>query len=306
MLKPSVWKDVAEYIAKFPFVFSLESPFLSGSHKHSWGLHIDDHGFTCREEFVQSIRGHLLHCAGAKFDSDDKAINLGSKIDLFHESTRAPGSTILLAGMDHCMQPMCAELCLHTLNTLVALPATLLNPDRYLGDWWVGQPENLRDPKKTMWSEEFFDSKDALTYYGVDNTILYHPALLTTIIGLLRQALAMHRLGLTQGLVNAVPPKELVKAISKDDTATCLRLFKAARPWLEANGKQEAFPIRKGDWNLFLNLHKALYKHGFEGVFGSVEEGWSLQDHYMKYDGFKTYFNRGRQLKVEELAKKAA
>lgn len=211
--------------------------------------------YGCRENLARELRW-----------------NLRVGLDVFDPRTRQPGVTYLRLPYDDYVMGLgfrprhgCLEALNHALDCLVALPALLLNPDRYQGNWWKAEKP-----------EELLVSKQELRYYGVDSTCIYHPALLSLILGLFRQAVGLHQAGFTKDLEAVAPRERVVDVLTEADGVRALPLVRQLRPWLEADGKGTYFPIGPGQWRFFLDLHRALYRHGFERVFGTIEDGWGI------------------------------
>lgn len=277
---------------------------------------------SCREALIYNIGDWMGDLAG--FHDEDhedydptpwkkkkKVEKLPTKnhIQLNVESLRQAESTKLTLYIDPyeddyhvCTRPCCTAGLVDAVNTLVSLPALLLNPDRYTGDWWEQTEDQMMNMKKNY-------GDPVVDYWGADNSILHHPALISIIFGLLRQATSLHRAGLLEGLSKAAPPQAVRQALFNSDEKAALKLVQQAKPWIFCPTANTHFPISgNGKWELFLNLHQALYKHGFEPVFGNVTAAWELASRGIKtLSGSHSYFqNKKRVENVNKLAKKAA
>jgi hypothetical protein len=232
------------------------------------------------------------------------------KIELNVESLRQAGSTKLTLYVDEdnmCMRECCRGNLVHTLNSLVSLPGLLLNPDRYTGDWWEQTEEQIfqRMSKHKLG----YYGNPVFEYWGADNSILQHPALVSITFGLFRQAVDLHTHGMADELTKVVSPREVRTALFNSNEKAALKLVQKIKPWLYRPTTNTYFPLSgPGKWELFLNLHKALYKHGFKAVFGEVEDAWQLASRGIKnLNGSHTYFqNRTKVENVNRLAAKAA
>jgi hypothetical protein len=185
----------------------------------------------------------------------------------------------------------------------VGLLNVLLNPNRYTGNWWRTQKEEIHD-------------KQWLSYYGVDNSILYHPVLLSLYTGLLRQCLVLAGAGLAQPALHIVNRRAVAGALSTSDAERALELFKKMQPWIEVvdNPKHRAtnFPVPKGSFPKLMSLHHSLYAYGFEVTFGeSLVRAWQLDGalyanplsgihHYMGQQG-----QNARGVRIRALAEKS-
>lgn len=278
---------------------------------------------TCREALIYNIGDWMGELA--EFRSEDnggydpmpwkkketvtKSPPPKDRIILDVEALRQAESTRLVLYFDPyeneypaCTHPCCTAGLVDAVNTLVSLPALLLNPDRYTGNWWEQTEEQMLDLRNN------YDGA-VLHYWGADNSILHHPALVSIIFGLLRQAHSLHSAGFLEGLSKAVPPKAVRQALFNSDEKAALKLIQQAKPWIFCPTANTHFPISgPGKWELFLNLHKALYQHGFAAVFGEIENAWELASRGIKtLSGSHSYFqNKKRVENVNKLAKKAA
>lgn len=201
-----------------------------------------------------------------------------------------------------CQRECCRGNLVHTVNSLVSLPALLLNPDRYTGDWWEQTESQIM--VQTRHSDEA-----VFQYWGADNSILQHPALVSIMFGLFRQAIVLHKAGMVQDLEKAVSPASVRTALFNSDEKAALKLVQKLKPWLYQGSANTYFPISgPGKWELFLNLHKALYQHGFTAVFGEIESAWELASRGIKtLSGSHSYFRDTKSVaNVNKLARKAA
>lgn len=279
---------------------------------------VDAAGESCREALIYNI-GDLMDDLVGYVEEDydptpwkqkkklESRPGIKEKIQLDVEALRQAECTKLSMGsydddgdLFQCRRECCVAGLDNALNTLVSLPALLLNPDRYTGDWW-----EQTDAQIVQGNNE--DVR--IEYWGADNSILQHPALVSIMFGLFRQAVVLHQAGQLVGLSKAAPPADVRAALINSDEKAALKLVQKARPWLFHPGVNTYFPLSgPGKWELFINLHKALYQHGFESVFGNISAAWSLASRGIKVlNGSHSYFRDKRAAEsVRKLAKKAA
>lgn len=285
--------------------------------EHTHGVAVNSE--SCREALIYNIGDWMGALIGVTEDEDHdptpwkkkktpKPFVIKEKIQLNVESLRQAGGTKLNMFFDDdydskfCQRECCVKGLGNALNTLVSLPALLLNPDRYTGDWWEQTAAQITTVPK-------YGGEPCLTYWGADNSILRHPALVSIMFGLFRQATMMHMEGMLEGLERAVSPVAVREALFHSDEKAALKLVQRAEPWLFCGKYNSYFPISgPGKWELFLNLHTALYRHGFDEVFGDVAAAWELASRGTKtLSGSHSYFQaKSKVARIAELARKAA
>ena len=285
---------------------------------------VDINDDSCREALIYNIgdwMGELVADFSEEEEEDynptpwkkKKAVSKPpapkDKILLNVESLRqAEGTRLIMSPYDDdgyvhmCQRECCRGNLVHAVNSLVSLPALLLNPDRYTGDWWE-QTENQMMTKTRYYDEPEFQ------YWGADNSILQHPALVSIMFGLFRQAVVLHKAGMVHDLEKVVSPAAVRTALFNSNEKAALKLVQKLKPWLYQERVNTYLPISgPGKWELFLNLHKAIYKHGFTAVFGEIENAWELASRGIKtLSGSHSYFrDKKKAANVNKLAKKAA
>lgn len=189
-----------------------------------------------------------------------------------------------------CERECCMNPLLHTMDAVVGLPALLLNPERYTGNWWETS------------LEEFYNG-ETLRWYGTDNFFLRHSSLVSMIMGLFRQAYLLHRVGLNRDLEKLAPREEVVQALRDSDPDRGFYLAQKIRDLIAPPRAAGHYPLGNG-WELFANLHRAIYKHGYDEVFGgTIEDAWAHQERCGSR-GAVDYFVKGA--KKNEAAKRVA
>ena len=267
----------------------------------------------CREGVLANLRCGMWDAltgpagGGAGWrDTSPRKLRFG--IDLEEEALKQPGQTVLRVHAAHsCKRSDRAyQEFVWLSDATVGLLNVLLNPNRYTGTWW-------RTHKEEVQSDH---DHGMLNYYGVDNTLLYHPALVSLNIGLLRQCVLIAGRGLARAALANVKRPEVVKALNQSDAEQALELFKKMRPWVEVTSQREHrainFPVPKGSFSKLLNLHQALYIHGFEKTFNAdLITAWNLKGglYGLPCNGIHDYMgqqgenDRGERIKA--LAKKS-
>jgi hypothetical protein len=225
-----------------------------------------------------------------------------AKLSLDHPQTKQPGSNYLYvqgfeAG-EHfgvCLRDCCRSKFAHCLDALVGQVGVLFDPDWYQGNWWETRPRD----NPTSGAGHRNRRESDFRYYGVSNAILRHPALLHTIMGLFRQAVLIHTQDLDHAVHDLVPRKDVEKALSEGNPGLALRNLRKIRPWVEVanSARYRYFPFPRGYWNRLPQIHKAIYRHGFEELFGgSLEEGWRMTERGFNgaLSGAWSYWGDGR------------
>lgn len=287
-------------------------------------VEVEDDG--CREALIYNIGDWMEQLVGYSDEDENhdptpwekkkaalKPLAPKDKILLNVESLRQAGGTRLIVSPyeyaddynQMCQRECCRGNLVHAVNSLVSLPALLLNPDRYTGDWW----EQTESQMMVVTRNSRYYEEPTFEYWGADNSILQHPALVSIMFGLFRQAVVLHKAGMVHDLERVVSPKAVRTALFNSDEKAALKLVQKLEPWIFCPTANTYFPISgPGKWELFLNLHKALYKHGFTAVFGEVENAWELASRGIKtLSGSHSYFRDKKKVEnVNRLAKKAA
>jgi len=243
-------------------------------------------GGECREEMIYDAQvqlKNLVISTRRKSRSWERVETRTHRLSLDAPETKQPGVTHFYLysgdrygdygdyeGGSPCARPCCQGRMVEVFDALVGTVGVLFDPDWYRGNWWQTLPED--NSKK----------KSNFQYFGVSNFFLRHPALCHTMMGLFRQAYLIFDQGLEEGMFDVLDQKDMVEALSQGDQELALRNIERIRPWLEvstvnAGGGSRSYPFPKGYWTRLIQLHKAIYKHGYEKVFdGDLEDGWGL------------------------------
>lgn len=158
---------------------------------------------------------------------------------------------------------------IHFCDAIIGPITVLLNPGRYEGDWWTTSVEEAKT------------ESGKLRWYGIDNTALSHPALVSLYTGLARQCSLLTRCDLRNEVLGSIDRRELRECLTQSDPELALRLAKKMKRWIEVpimtRGRATNLPVPMGSFLKIPALHKAIYKHGFSKTFGrNFEESWAL------------------------------
>ncbi len=218
---------------------------------------------------------------------------LSHTLDTEDKTLKRPGKTYLFAGgeeeypsPDHCIRPCCIEERIETLDALVGPLAVLLNNDRYIGNWWTTSPE------------ESTKAREEIRWYGTDNFFLRHPTLLSLMMGMFRQGLLLFQQNFSGGLLKAISREDVEDCLTNADPALAMRILTTLRPWVEVPCNFHVgvhYPFPRGYWPQLRLLHRAIYKHGYDEVFGmGMEKSWKLgvQGRYEIPNGPRIYWGR--------------
>lgn len=260
----------------------------------------------CREELLADLYEEL---SGSCWDEKDTGLPGNwrkyrptkiASLTIDDPSLKQPGVTYLNMGGEGifddgedfrpCERDCCLSPLLYTMDAVVGLPALLLNPERYTGNWWETSPREFLQDEEIRW-------------YGTDNFFLRHSSLTSMILGLFRQAYVIHLANLNRDLEKLAPRKEVVQALKDSDPERGLYLARRIRELIAPPRQAGYFPLGN-NWDLFVNLHRAIYKRGYDEVFnGTIEDAWSLGDR-ASGKGVIEYFGRGAR--TNEAGKRVA
>lgn len=261
--------------------------------------------FICREGLLSSVRqalsAHLME-SGQGDTPWSKRFTPRWEIAFDQEELARPGKTcmeVLIPGGNETplekREEFAAKL-YPVANIVAGLPLLLLNTHRKPGDWHKLPPrfQPLREGRAR--------------WFGADNSLLHHPALLSVGTGLFRQAVALVSCGLAEEVLASTPQEEVEKALAEADWKAAFGLVDKARPWIQIipgkNGAFENYPIpwtkyaRGGTsyWQRFIRLHRALRRHGFEEVLEDFVQGWNLDGRSLDYSGAFSFWGEDGKL----------
>ena len=267
----------------------------------------------CREGLVWDVKeifqDYTVEWARKASDSWTRVPILQRTLDLDSAALKQPGRTFLFMGDDdedsqlragYCARPCCVGERIETLDALVGPLAVLLNNDRYTGNWWTTSPK------------ESGAVGNEVHWYGTDNFFLRHSTLLSLMMGMFRQAMLIFQQNLNSGLLKAVRRKDVENCLTNADPELAMRILTTLRPWAEVpchpNTVGVHYPFPKGHWPYLRQLHRAIYKYGYDEVFGmNMEKSWQLgaEGRYEVPNGPRVYWGWGGA-RPNEAAKRLA
>jgi hypothetical protein len=286
-------------------VVPLPNPSAKGKKKATKPTTISiNYGGSCRQELIWDVREELTaHTTEHRqlegsWESETAQV---AAVDLDHPSLKQPLITYLWIndedgglsgdGLVFCRKPCCLGRLPHMLDAFVGSLAVILNPDRYEGDWW-----------KTS-VKEASPCVGEIRWYGTDNFFLRHPVLTSLMMGMFRQAFLLHSQGFDTPALEKVDRKEVEECLTNSDPQLALRILNALRPWIGVKGSAAPFP--EGTWDRVRMLQRAIYRHGYDELFGdSLSRSWNTSgdDRYAVVDGPGQYW--GATLKKPTVAGK--
>ena len=251
-------------------------------------FHTMHYGGSCREELVWDTR-EFLQGKTISWKTErgtwKRTPSLNRTINLDHPKLKQPLVTYLWVNDEEdwegnmrqvCKRPCCLGTFPELLDALVGPVVVALNPDRYEGDWWTTSLEEAL-PKKHM---------NELRWYGTDNFFLRHPVLTSLVMGMFRQAILLHEQGFDEAILKAVGRKDVEECLTNGDPALALRILTAVKPWVAVPSRFAAanFSFPALYWHRLAQLQKAIYKYGYEEVFGkTIHDGWGLASAENRY-----------------------
>lgn len=296
------WERLSQQQPPLGFATKVRIIPLEGERKPA-DIHRLSSSSICREGLIYQIRRDLglrlserVECRsswGFRFFKRE----LAAEVDLGFEGTHQPDVTKMWINLPKPGQgrPPYTEL-IQTADAVTGLVCLILNPDRYCGNWWrtTAQDAKASAPSRFVW-------------YGTDNFFLAHPALTSIVFGLFRQSLRLVKAGQVGALSTLAPRAEVRKALDQSDHERALHLVKRLKPLIACPLKTRQYPIRSINFDFLFDLHKAIYKHGFEEVFGAPSKAWNCQMLYSDKNGSYSYFGASASTntarRIKELAR---
>ena len=277
--------------------FQYEQPFIGFrtqfrsspvANKGKPRTHTINYGGDCREELVWDSREFLQNQSvrwSKKRNSWEKIATLSHTLDLDHSTLRQPGVTYLWINIhggdgdwdDIGFHGLCRRACCiggfsETLDAIVGPVAVLLNPDRYVGDWWKTLPEEV-------FHKGTYHDEEELRWYGTDNFFLRHPVLTSLMMGMFRQGVLLYQQNYDEAIRKAVKRKDVEDCLTNADPVLAMRILRTLRPWIEVPQKRLAsnFSFPKGYWDRLQKLHRSIYSHGYDALFdGDLHHSWNI------------------------------
>ena len=156
---------------------------------------------------------------------------------------------------------------LHVADAIMGPIGVLINPDRPQGCCKASTTRNA--------------GKNLLVWHGVDNTILYSPALVAMFAGLYRQCALLCKAGYADEILSVVDRSWIRETIEKVDEESALEIVQAMKKWIEVpiprHGHRSNMVFPPGYFTRLLQISRAVEKHGPRAVFSEgFVKGWTL------------------------------
>jgi hypothetical protein len=254
------------------------------------------HMATCREGVVSHTRGSFQKVFCQKRSDGVKAWSFNFEkaedlIDLANPSVKKAGDTKLLVNASMLSKTRQKQF-LEVADYLVGNVCVLLNPhERVEGEWWVTDPDDYLIADTS--------GKNCVGWNGTDNFFLHHPALISLVIGLFRQALLLTKAGYGAKVLETVERSKVDKALTTGSWRQALSNCRKLRTWLEVytpsgNAYIQNFPFPEGYWLRFMRLHQAIRRHGYQELFGEDFAGrWNLLSKQYNCSGMYSFWGTG-------------
>lgn len=261
--------------------------------------------FSCREGLLNNVRvalqKHLMEDREGSSTWSKVFVQTG-EIAFDDEKGVVPGKTYMSTHIpnhpvrDDALKEKYAAQLYKVANIVAGLPLLLLNPQRKPGEWATLPPRF----KPVV--------ENYARWFGVDNSLLRHPALLSVGSGLFRQAALLVNCHLAEEVIASAPTEEVERVLVEADWKAAFGLIDQVRPWIQIlpgqGGNYENYPIpwtryvRNGTsyWQRFIRLHRALRRHGFEDVLESFIQGWNLDGKAKDYSGAFSFWGADGKL----------
>lgn len=263
-----------------PFVgFSTKFRSAPIAGKGKVQVHSINYGGSCREELIWDTREYLqgrVVTWKKRRNHWKRDATVVREMDLDHTSLKQPGMTHLWVNGEEdwegnyktvCRRTCCISKFPELLDAIVGPLAVALNPDRYQGDWWTTSPA------------EAVHGANELRWYGTDNFFLRHPVLTSLMMGMFRQGILLFEQGYDEAILRAVNRKDVEDCLTNADPQLAMRLLTTLRPWIEVPQKYLAnnFSFPKGHWDRLRQLHRAIYRHGYDALFDAdLQRSWNV------------------------------
>lgn len=166
---------------------------------------------------------------------------------------------------------------LYVADAIMGPIGVLLNPDR---------PRGCCCPSVLV--------KDAnrrgISWEGIDNTILYSPALVSMMSGLYRQCALLCEAGYAKEILSQVDRREVRRIIERNDTVAAREMIRRLRRWIEVpiprGGCKDNMPFPFGYFYRLNQVISAVEKHGTHAVFSrGFLASWALSPQRIRRDG---------------------
>ncbi len=289
--KTSVTGVLKEFLFEQPFVgFRTQFRSVPIAGKDKPRTHTMNYGGSCREELIWDSREFLQSKAVTrkkKRNSWERTATLEHTLDLDHATLKQPEVTYLWINGEEdfdghalgvCRKACCIGRFPELMDAVVGPVAVLLNPDRYVGNWWKTLPEEVCGKPKHYQAED-------MRWYGTDNFFLRHPVLTSLMMGMFRQGVLLFQQDYDEAIRKAVKRKDVEDCLTNADPVLAMRILRTLRPWIEVPQKYmvQNFSFPKGYWGRLRKLHRSIYRHGYDALFdGNLQHSWNIAEDNQK------------------------
>lgn len=229
----------------------------------------------CREGTIHNLRTQLLGklCQREKLKKrnpytswEAMGYRLTNTIDLEDPRNKEAGRTTLFIHKQAIGNRAYRKF-LHMADAIMGPIGVLINPDRPRGCCKISTAHNART--------------NQLVWHGVDNTILYSPALIAMFAGLYRQCALLSRAGYADEVLSIVDRNWIRETIERADEESAREIIQLLKRWIETpvprHGYRTNTVFPMGYFSRLVQVSRAIEKHGPRAVFSSdFENSWGL------------------------------
>lgn len=258
---------------------------------------------NCRESLIYNMRPCLQRNLCQKVTVGSKDWEFVWKrvweVDLLDPAAKQEGQNYLyidrrILTLSHKSDDVTNEMVekfLLATDAVVGPMCVLLAHSRREGEWWRTTSEN-RDHDSRPGS-------NFLRWFGTDNFLLQHPALISIVLGLFRQVALICRAGYADRILESVDRKEVEDCLSSGNWKNALEIVRKTREFIEVpspagNGPSNPedkyfsfnFPFPLGYWKRMHRLQIGARRHGYEKLLDQdFSTGWNLGQKGSEWSG---------------------
>lgn len=226
----------------------------------------------CREGTIHALRRGILRLV-ARQEVDPESSwkkqqwRLLYKVDLEDPRNKRPSRTTISISRSERLVGRGDRKFLHVADAIMGPIGVLINPDRPKGCCRASTVRNV--------------GNRGLAWHGVDNTILYTPALVAMFAGLYRQCALLCKIGYADEILGLVDRTWIRDTINNSDAESAREIIKVMRPWIEVPvprmGHRTNMVFPSGYFSRLEQMSQAVDKHGPHTVFsGAFSKSWGL------------------------------
>ncbi len=226
----------------------------------------------CREGTIYNLRLKILRLVARQeedpeFPWKSRRWRLLYKVDLEDPRNKRAGRTTLSISRSERIVGRGYRKFLHVADAIMGPIGILINPDRPEGCCRASTVRNV-GTRELIW-------------HGVDNTILYTPALVAMFAGLYRQCALLCKIGYADEILGLVARTWVRDTINNSDAESAREIIKKMRPWIEVpvprRGHRGNMVFPPGYFSRLEQVSRAVDKHGPHTVFSKAfSKGWGL------------------------------